>query len=134
VNVSDRDKGWKENFRVPDVAVFLAGGSAINRKSHGVGGPDFAIEVISEGDRTRDKFDFYAKVGTRELLVFDRHPWALELYQLRRRKLRLAGRSTADGQEALASGVLPLSFRLGVGKTRPSVEVTERGTGRVWQV
>src|SRR5437762_13161398 len=25
VNVSDREKGWKFNYRVPDVAVFLTG-------------------------------------------------------------------------------------------------------------
>src|ERR1019366_9806105 len=34
VNVSDRIKGWKKNYRIPDVAVFLKGGSAVNHGTH----------------------------------------------------------------------------------------------------
>jgi Uma2 family endonuclease len=80
VNVSDRDKGWKRNYRGPDVTVFLADTKAINRDTHWVGGPDFAVEVMSKGDRAREKIPFYAKVGVRELLLVNRRPWALELF------------------------------------------------------
>ena len=83
VNVSDRREDWKKNYRVPDVAVFLNDTKAVNCDTFWYGGPDFAVEVVSRGDRTRKKIPFYAKVGTRELLVVDRNPWALTLYRLR---------------------------------------------------
>lgn len=134
VNISDRPKDWRKNYRVPDAVVFLPGNTALNKGSHWLGGPDWAAEIVSPGDRSRDKLDFYAKVGTRELLLIDRDPWALELYQLKRRKLRLVGTSTPEAGETLASVVLPLSFRRIVGKTRPSVEVAERGGDRKWLV
>jgi Uma2 family endonuclease len=95
-NVTDRTTRWRRNYRCPDVAVYLHGTSAIDRGSHGLGGPDFGVEIVSKGDRCRKKFGFYAKVGTRELLIVDRYPWALELYVLKGTQLELAGRSTVD--------------------------------------
>src|SRR4051794_28174820 len=47
VNVSDRKGNWKKNYRIPDVAVFLAGTSAQNRGAYWLGGPDFAVEIAS---------------------------------------------------------------------------------------
>lgn len=73
VNVSDRED-WTHNYRCPDVVVFLQGTSAINRGTFWLGGPDFAVEILSEGDRARAKLPFYAKVGVRELLFVDRDP------------------------------------------------------------
>jgi len=35
----------------------------------------------SRGDKTLEKLDFYAAVGTQELLVIDRHPWKLTMYR-----------------------------------------------------
>src|SRR4051812_29702937 len=58
-NVSDREVDWTRNYRVPDVAVFLKGNPAQDRETHWFGGPDFAIEIVSPFDRSRDKFDFY---------------------------------------------------------------------------
>jgi hypothetical protein len=40
INLSDRVKGWKKNYRVPDVVVFLKGGIAVNHGTHWCGGPD----------------------------------------------------------------------------------------------
>ncbi len=94
VNVSDRTQNWEKSFRVPEIAVFLAGTTAENCNTHWFGGPDFATEVVSKGDRSRKKLAFYGKIGTRELLIVDRFPWVLELYALKRRQLRLIGRST----------------------------------------
>ena len=74
-NVSDQPERWKRNYRCPDVAVFLPGNPAEDRGTHWYGGPDFAAEVHSRFDRSRKKFGFYAKVGVRELLLVDRHPW-----------------------------------------------------------
>ena len=79
VNISDRVEDWRQNYRVPDVAVFLNNTKAINHDSFWHGGPDFAIEIISPGDQARDKLAFYAATQTRELLIIDRAPLQLEL-------------------------------------------------------
>lgn len=52
VNVSDRVEGWLENFRIPDVAVFLADGAAVDKGPFWFGGPDFAVKIVSRGDST----------------------------------------------------------------------------------
>ena len=81
-NVSDREDDWTHNYRIPDVVVVFPGGAARDCGTHWCGGPDFCAEITSPGDRSRDKLDFYAAIGVRELLLIDRDPWALELYQL----------------------------------------------------
>jgi len=133
-NVSDRREDWTKNYRIPDVLVFLPGNPAEDRRTHFLGGPDFAVEVISRRDRSRKKFAFYAKVGVRELLLVDRDPWSLELYRLRDEAYELAGTSTLDRPEALASSVLPLSFRLLPGEPRPEIEATRPADGRAWSI
>ena len=134
INVSDRAADWLQNVRVPDLAVYLPDTPAINHHTHWQGGPSLAVEIVTPGDRTREKLDFYAKVGTRELLILDRDPWAVELYVLKRRKLRLVGSSTLDDPVTLESSVLPLSFRLMAGKTRPFVDVRRRDGDDRWRV
>ena len=69
VNLSDRDEGWEQNFREPDVAVFLRDGKAINCGTHWQGAADFLVEIISPGERTREKIPFYSSLGVVELLV-----------------------------------------------------------------
>jgi Uma2 family endonuclease len=125
VNVSDREEDWTFNYRVPDVAVFLAGTSARNCGTHWLGGPDFAVEVASRGDDTRAKLPFYAKVGVRELLLIDRNPWVLELYRNRGGELVLVGVSRAETGDVIASEVVPMTFRLIAGEDegRPRIEV-----------
>ena len=78
------------------------------------------------------KLDFYAKVGSRELLVVDRDPWAVELYRLRGRKLVSVGRSDAANPAVLTSKVLPLTYQFRDGKPRPVIVVTHTGTGQTW--
>lgn len=80
-NVSDRADDWTKNYRIPDVLVFQPDTAAEDRGSHWFGGPELAIEIVSPGDKTLEKLDFYAKVGTRELLVIDRDPWKMTLYR-----------------------------------------------------
>jgi Uma2 family endonuclease len=132
VNVSDRRKKWKHNFRCPDVAVFLQDCKAQLCGSFWFGGPDFAVEVVSRKDRSRKKFGFYAKVGTRESLIVDRYPWALDLYALKGNSLELVGRSTLDDPQLLQSSVLPPSFRLVAGTERPAIQVTQPGRDEPW--
>ena len=119
-NVSDQPKRWKRNYRCPDVAVFLPGNPAEDRKTHWYGGPDFAVEVISRFDRTRKKFGFYKSVGVRELLLVDRHPWALELYRLEATDWALVGRSDLQAPGGvIPSDVLGLTFQLVPGSSPP---------------
>ena len=101
-NISDRVEGWHKNYRIPDLVLYLPENPARNCGTHWCGGPDFAVEILSEGDLARKKLDFYAKVNTRELLLLDRAPWALELYRLTDEQLRWVGVSTPDKTEALA--------------------------------
>jgi Uma2 family endonuclease len=136
-NVSDREADWRFNYRDPDIAVYLAGNPARDCGTHWCGGPDLLVEVVSPGEDPRQKLDFYAKVSTREVLIVDRSPWAVELYRLQAGKMVLVGRSDgADLGEAnpgeLGSVVLPLTFRLQTGTPRPVVVVRHTATGQTW--
>lgn len=112
VNISDRRRNWRQNYRCSDVAVFLSETKAVAYKAHWFGGPEFGIEIVSENDRTLEKLPFYEKVRTRELLVIERDPWALRLYRLENDELRLSGTSVVEKPETLRSNLVPLSFQL----------------------
>jgi Uma2 family endonuclease len=133
INVSDRETDWVNNYRCPDVAVFLHGSPARDLDTHWCGGPDFAVEIVSRDDRSREKLAFYAQVGVRELLIVDRDPWMLELYRLESGELHLCGSSTVDSAVQLQSTVLPLNFRLVRGEKRPQMEIAHRDGRRQWQ-
>jgi hypothetical protein len=134
-NVSDRETGWKKNYRCPDVAVFLTGNSAQDCGTHWFGGPDFAAEVVSPGDRSRDKPDFYAGVGVRELLIIDRKPWRLELYRLNPR-MRRPTKASPKQPTLLRSAVLPLTFSIRgqKPKPRPEIVIATSAGGQTWLV
>lgn len=134
VNVTDREVGWKKNYRVPDVVVRYHDGRSQIRDTHWFGGPDFLIEVASRGDRSRKKRPFYASIGVREMLIVDRHPWALELYRLDDGELNLVGRSTLDDPAQVVSEVVPLWFRLVAVEDRPRIEVVQSGGPGRWVV
>jgi Uma2 family endonuclease len=136
LNVSDREEDWRFNYRVPDVAVVAPQSQGINRGAFALGGPDFLIEVVSPGDHTRDKLDFYAQVGAREVLIVDREPWQLELLRLVGDKLESVGVSTVNDSSCLASEALPLEFQLvaPAEQSRPRIKVRPRGGGHEWLV
>lgn len=134
VNVSDREDGWIQNYRCPDVAVVLPGCPAKNCETHWWGGPDFLVEIVSEDDRSRQKLEFYAGIGVRELLIIDRLPWALELYRLESGELQSVGQSMVDSTLQLQSLVLPLNFRLVPGDTRPVIEITHSDGRQTWRI
>ena len=132
VNVSDRAGQWEHNYRGPDVVVYLDTNPAVDHGTHWQGGPDFLIEIASPGEDPRAKFDFYAKVKTREALIVNRDPWSIELHRLRGKKFVLVGTSELPKSAVLKSHVVPLTFRLVPGKKRPSIEVVHPATGKRW--
>jgi len=132
INLSNRGDGWKENYREPDVAVFLRGGKAVNHGTHWSGAADFLVEIISPGERTRDKIPFYSGIGVVELLVIDRDPWTLELYRQVNGRLTKVGQSTPLASDMLESQTVGLTFQLLPGDTRPRIRVAHPATGREW--
>ncbi len=134
VNVSDRQEDWQSNYRVPDLAVFLRGGSAKNCGAFWLGGPDFVVEIVSPDDRTREKLAFYDAIGAGELLLIDRDPWTLELYRSTGGELRLVARTDVHQAATMTSEVVPLEFTLESGVARPSIVVSLRGQNRQWRI
>ena len=133
-NGTDQEVAWTHNYRCPDIMVVLGGNTVQDRGTHWLGGPDFAVEILSKGDRSRQKFDFYATVGTRELLLIDRQPWALELHRLEVGELRRVGKSTIEASDVLTGAVLALSFRLVASEPRPTIEIGHADGGQHWSV
>jgi Uma2 family endonuclease len=131
-NISDRVRGWTKNFRNPDFAYFPVDSAAVDCGTHWCGGPDFLLEIVSPDDMSRDKLPFYASVGTREVLILDRDPWQLELYQLRRGKLHLAATAKPGDGKALASNIVPLTFALVRGKPRPKIRIAHTESDQQW--
>ena len=134
VNVSDREDDWEHNYRIPDVAVYLQGNPARACVTHWFGGPDLAFEIVSPNDRCREKLPFYASIRTRELMIVDRDPWALELYRLQGDTFVLIGTSDLAQPTLLASAALPMSFRLVPGAKRPRIEVDHADGVQRWFV
>jgi Uma2 family endonuclease len=132
INLSDRDEGWKQNYREPDVAVFLREGKAINHGTHWQGAADFLVEIISAGERTREKLPFYGSIGVVELLVIDREPWSLELYRQADGKLAKVGQSTLAAPEVLSAQTVGLTFQLLPGEPRPQIKAIHEASGREW--
>lgn len=133
VNVTDRADDWTKNYRCPDVVTFLNGNAAVDRQTHWLGGPDLAIEIVSPYDRSREKIEFYAKIGTRELLLVDRAPWQLELFRLSDGNISSVGIATVENGIAVASETAPLSFALRAAETRPEIEISHLRDGRRWK-
>ena len=134
VNLSDRDEGWEKNYREPDVAVFLNDSKAINCGTHWRGAADFLVEIISLGERTREKIPFYQSIGVVELLVIDRDPWTLELYRQQNGQLSKVGQSSPAAADVLASQTVGLTFQLLPGETRPQIRAIHSATGRRWEI
>jgi Uma2 family endonuclease len=75
------------DYRVPDLmfarpALFCERGVE--------GGAELIIELLSKGDESREKLDFYAQVGVKEALLIDPATREVELYELRGGKFHLA--------------------------------------------
>jgi Uma2 family endonuclease len=133
VNVSDRREDWEQNYREPDVAVFLNDSHAENCGTHWLGGPSLDVEIVSRHDRSREKLEFYAHLGVEELLIVDRQSWRLELYRLHEGRLEEAGVSTVDDSQPLTTQAAPITWRVVPAQPRPQIELTH-ADGRRWMV
>jgi len=130
INLTDRPQEWTKNFRVPDVVVFLNGGKGISHGSFWTGGPDFAVEIVSEGEDPEAKFAFYGALETQELLLIERDPWRLQLYGPQPNGMRLLQDTGIDGKD-IVSSVLALKFNLQ--RTAESVNLrVANSDGRLW--
>lgn len=127
-NLSDRNVGWEWNYRIPDLVVALKDSAAIDRESHYQGGLDLLGEVLTPGEDPYAKLPFYGAIGTREVLLVHRDPWKLELFQLNQMRLDLAGVSEIKSLQVITSSVLPLSFQIQQGATRPTIVMTHTQT------
>jgi Uma2 family endonuclease len=133
-NVSDQETDWTKNFRCPDVVVVLPGSRAQNRGTHWFGGPDLVVEIVSEGDASYEKFDFYGAIAVREAVIIDRDPWSLEIYATDNSgSMALAGRCDLEKGGFVASKVLDAELRLVLQRTRPAIEILHPASGRMWQ-
>jgi hypothetical protein len=134
VNLSDREEGWERNYREPDVAVFLRDTKAVNCGTHWRGAADFLVEIISPGERSREKIPFYSSLGVVELLVIDREPWTLELYRQQDGQLTKVGQSTLTTPDVLSSQSVGLTFQMFPGEPRPQIHVVHAASERQWQI
>lgn len=76
-NVAGYAADWTQDYRCPDLAVFLDTTGASNLGTHWVGGPDLVVEVVSPFDRSREKLGFYERVGAKEVLLIERRRWTV---------------------------------------------------------
>jgi Uma2 family endonuclease len=134
VNLASDPADWEHDYRIPDIVVFLTDSPAVCHDTFWSGPPDFIIEITSPHDKTREKLAFYAKVETRELLLIDRDPWQLELYQLKGKSLALVGSTAPGDASAVSSNVLPMTFKLLAGSPRPTIEVVATDLKRTWTI
>jgi Uma2 family endonuclease len=134
VNLAASGENWEDDYRVPDVAVFLNETGAKNHGKFWTGAADFVVEITSPRDRAYDKLPFYSRLGVREYLILNRQKWAIELYQHREGELRKSGESTLSRGDVLSSQVLAMSFRLVPGDARPQVEIRHESSGEHWVI
>jgi Uma2 family endonuclease len=132
VNLAPRTGEWTENYRCPDVALFLCDTQAENCDTHWRGPADFLIEITSPGDRTPDKIAFYNKIGVHEVLIVNRETWTLELYQRQNDQLQKTAESRLPDSAILTSRKVPLIFRLLPGEKRPAIEVAHTASDKKW--
>jgi Uma2 family endonuclease len=81
INVSESGT-WPNNYRIPDLVLLTPARFDIDCNEYFDGGPDAVVEIHSPGDESYEKFDFYAKVGVREVLVIDRDTRRPEVFEL----------------------------------------------------
>ena len=134
INLAIDSNDWEHDFRIPDLSVFLKDSSAVCHGTFWSGSPDFLVEIVSPWDKTREKIDFYSRLGSRELLIIDRDPWQLELLRLESKALVPVAKTSLRDATEITSEVLPMKFRLVPGSPRPGIEIFATQLARSWKV
>jgi len=132
VNITDRHPDWTQNYRGPDVVVYLNSNTAINYGTHWLGGPDFLAEIISPGEDRLAKVPFYASINTGEILIVDRDPWQLELLRIQNQTPSSVGISTLTQPQVLVATSIGFSFQLVGQMPRPNIEMIHVASGQRW--
>ena len=114
--------------------MFSSNTAAKNHGAFWLGGPDFAIEIVSPDDQTREKLDFYAKVATRELPVVDRFPWQLELYRLQGSTLLVCQRDAPETSFEIDIESCSLRAELQPSAGRPRIVISQHGGDKTWTI
>jgi len=68
-----------KSYRIPDVSL----GRPEHVSERGFEGAELVVEVLSPNDESRKKFDFYARVGVREVWLVEPKTRETEIYALR---------------------------------------------------
>jgi len=68
-----------KSYRIPDVCI----GRPEHVSERGFEGAELVVEVLSPNDESRKKFDFYARVGVREVWLVEPKTRETEIYALR---------------------------------------------------
>jgi Uma2 family endonuclease len=88
--------GGPSDYRVPDRAWFRTGGLDVWNPTAAI-----VAEIVSPGDESRRKFDFYHRVGIEEVLIVDPDARTMEWFARGDEAFRPAERSTLLGISAV---------------------------------
>lgn len=93
--------GSSDNYRVPDQAYFAdRSGQVFNPTA------EIVVEIVSPGDESRMKFDFYFAAGVKEVLIIDPDERSVEWYARDVSAFRLSDASALLGISAAELGKL----------------------------
>jgi Uma2 family endonuclease len=104
INVSEPGT-WPNNYRIPDLVLLSAARLAIDCNEYFDGGPDVVMEIHSPGDEAYEKFDFYAKVGVREVWIIDRDERVPEVFELVGNEFQLCPAAVGGWVKSKVAGV-----------------------------
>ncbi len=94
--------GWPDDYRIPDLILLCPDRYAIDRNEYFDGAPTVVVEIVSPGDESYEKHDFYARLAVPEVWMIDRDTKLPEIWVLGE-KAYVRTQPDADGW--LASGV-----------------------------
>ncbi|HSH60541.1 MAG TPA: Uma2 family endonuclease [Acidimicrobiales bacterium] len=90
------------DYRVPDL-VFARPENVSDRGVEGRA--ELVVEILSPGDETYDKLDFYSEVGVQEVLVADPESCGIELFSLGADRLHAVAPDSSGSVSANSVGV-----------------------------
>jgi hypothetical protein len=118
----------EENYRVPDLTIVLKGSRGRIVRQGVARSADQVVEVFSPGDETYEKFDYYASLGVRELLIIYRDASRIELYRLTDGEYALVAKTPRE----IRCEVLPIVLRVFRRGRATHLDVRHTKTGKSW--